>query len=469
MTNILKVTSELLWSNGMILFFVAVGICLAVAMRGYPFRRGMILRWMKDSDNGKNTLKPLNSGKKMGSEFSQLQAVSTALAAAMGTGNITGVAAALAIGGPGALFWMWIAAFIGMFTAFAENVSGISYQGTGKKGLLALGPMAAWLNGLGRLNIAFIYAALCLMVSFGMGGMAQSNAISDVVRIQNFVRSDVIIWAIIAVIAISILRGVGKIAQLSKLIIPILSCTYIFVALVVLIKNIEFFPEVFAGIFKSALGPSAAVGGLAGHGIKRAMTVGFRRGVFSNEAGLGTSALVHGSVLPANAPISQEERGREAVRQGAWAAMEVFFDTIICCTITGLSVMVGLKTVGIDAADCVGNEAVILAFSTAFGSWTTPIISVIILFFAFATILGWSVYGSKAFDFLFGCGHQRLYQVLFIGAVVAGAFVDFNTVWTLCDIFNGLMAIPNLLSLLLLSKEIGRIVVHHGVQHKIQR
>lgn len=469
MTNILEVISGVLWSNGMLLLFVAVGVCLAVAMRGYPFRRGMILRWLKEDKGAKKEFKSLNSGKKSHNEFSQFQAVSTALAAAMGTGNITGVAAALAIGGPGALFWMWIAAFIGMFTAFAENVSGISYQGSGKNGVLALGPIATWANGLGRLNIGVLYAVICLMVSFGMGGMAQSNAIIDVVRIQNFVRSDLIILGVVAIISISILRGVSKIAQISKLIIPVLSCIYIFVALMVLIKNLDFFPSAITSIFKSAFGLPAAVGGLAGHGIKTAMTVGFRRGVFSNEAGLGTSALVHGSVLPCGKVISQEERGREAVRQGAWAAMEVFFDTIICCTITGVSVMVGLEALGVRAEDCVGNEAVILAFSTAFGNWTAPIISVIILFFAFATILGWSVYGSKAFDFLTGGGHQRIYQILFIGAVVAGALVDFNTVWTLCDIFNGLMAIPNLLSLLLLSKEIGRIVVHHGVQYKKRR
>ncbi len=370
--------------------------------------------------------------------ISQFQAVSASLAAAMGTGNIAGVATAITIGGAGAIFWMWISAIIGMSLVYAENYLGTVYRRY-ENGRWYGGPMAYLEHGAGKKQLAIIFAVCCALASLGMGCMTQVNSISMSLS-GSFGISPVAVGAIVVIVCAAVISGgIKRISSVTQILIPFLSVIYICAALFIIIRNAHNLPSVFSEIFSGAFEIRSAGGGISGAIISRSINAGLRRGVFSNEAGLGSSAVMHSS---ADCTSPQ--------KQGMWAIFEVFTDTIVCCTLTALVI---LST----GAHKTGNDGVMLvthAFSKELGGIAPIFISTAVSLFAFATIIGWFYCGECAVTYIFGSCSIPFYKFIFLISAFAGAVSGLEAVWTISDIFNGLMAIPNLTGLLLLRKEI---------------
>ncbi len=376
---------------------------------------------------------------KNGKNLSQFQAMATALAASMGTGNIAGVATALVIGGPGAIFWMWVSAILGMMLVFCENVLGIYYRYKNKRSEWIGGPMVYIEKGLNMKWLGGLYAFFCLLASFGMGNLVQSNSISTAL-FSAFKIPEALSGGITALLAgIVIIGGLKKVGKAAEKVIPAVSVLYILGAIIAIVLNFKELPNAFKSIFSEAFGIMPAAGGISGALVKKAASVGVRRGIFSNEAGLGSSAIAHASA----------EAGG-AVKQGLWGIFEVFVDTIICCTLTAL-VLLSSKVLE-HRGELDGAPLVIAAFSKSFGGFAGVFISASLSLFAFATLIGWSFYGAKAAEYLFGPQKVIFYKIIFSMGIFIGAVLEIETVWKLSDIFNGLMALPNLVALLLLSK-----------------
>ncbi len=371
--------------------------------------------------------------------LSQLGSLSTALAATIGTGSIVGVATALTIGGSGSIFWMWVSAFLGMGTAYAENVLGILYRTRDKNGRITGGAHFYIEKGMKAKPLAKLFALFCVLASFGMGNMAQGNSISASL-FQSFhiprIYCGIVLFAFVLIV---MLGGAKRTQNVCELIVPFMTVFFLAGAVIILIlKRERLIPE-FLSIFKNAFTFKSAAGGIAGAGIKKAFSVGIRRGVFSNEAGLGSTVGVHSS-----------SNIREPVEQGFWGIFEVFIDTMIVCTITALVILVS----GVPLISDQGAEIVVKAFESGFGSLGGYFVSISIVLFALATLIGWSFIGENAFCYLFPRAKNRVYKILFCIFVYLGAVSSLEFVWEISDTFNGLMAIPNLIALIVLSKEV---------------
>jgi AGCS family alanine or glycine:cation symporter len=376
--------------------------------------------------------------------ITQFQALSTALAATIGTGNIAGVATAISIGGPGAVFWMWVSAFFGMMTNYSENVLGIYYRKKNKKGEWTGGAMYYLEHGVGGIKalapfakpLAIVFSIFCVLASFGIGNMTQVNSIASAMS-GSFGIPHIVTGIFCAFLAgLVIIGGIKRIARVTERFVPFMALFYILGALVILILNARSIPHVFTEIFTGAFGFKAAAGGFAGAALKKAITMGFKRGVFSNEAGLGSSVMVHSA-----------SDVKEPVVQGMWGIFEVFFDTIIVCTLTAFAV---LSTGAVDSG-ATGVQLVSAAFSHGFGRFAGQFVSLAVLLFAFSTVLGWSFYGEKGMEYLFGTKATIVYKVLFVSFILVGATMNLSLAWDIADTLNGLMAIPNLIGVLLLS------------------
>ncbi|MCM1321808.1 MAG: sodium:alanine symporter family protein [Bacteroides sp.] len=376
--------------------------------------------------------------------ITQFQALSTALAATIGTGNIAGVATAISVGGAGAVFWMWLSAFFGMMTNYAENVLGIYFRKKNPKGEWTGGAMYYIENGFKQKKhlsfiakpLAVIFSVFCVLASFGIGNMTQVNSIASAMQ-DSFGIEPLATGIVIAVlIALVIIGGIKRIGSVTEKIVPFMAFAYIVGAFAILVINAQHIPAVFSSIFAEAFGFRAAAGGFAGAALKNAMTMGFKRGVFSNEAGLGSSVMVHSA-----------SDVKEPVVQGMWGIFEVFFDTIIVCTLTAFAVL----STGVIGSGANGVPLVSAAFSHGFGKFAGQFISLAVLLFAFSTVLGWSFYGEKAMEYLFGTRAAIVYKLIFVCFIIVGATMNLGLAWDIADTLNGLMAIPNLIGVLALS------------------
>lgn len=379
--------------------------------------------------------------------ISQFQALATALAATVGTGNIVGVATAIASGGPGAVFWMWVSAFFGMMTNYSENVLGIFYRKKNSKGEWTSGPMRYIEEGLKLKWLAVIFSVFCLIASFGIGNIAQINGISTSLQGSFGIPPWIVGIVLAVVVGFVILGGLKRIVSVTEKLVPVMAALYIIGALIVITMNGANIPAAFAAIFKGAFSLRSAGSGIMGYVIAKAIRFGMARGVFSNEAGLGSSVMVHSS-----------SDVKEPVTQGIWGIFEVFFDTIVICTLTALSIL----TTGADKIEgLVGVQITTYAFNHTLGSAGTYIITFCILLFAFSTILGWSVYGTRAIEYLGGEKSVKWYKLLFSIVVFIGSISSVQLVWDLSDTFNGLMAIPNLIAVFFLSKQVFAITKNY--------
>ncbi|MCF0245378.1 MAG: alanine:cation symporter family protein [Ileibacterium sp.] len=400
--------------------------------------------------------------------ISQFQSLCTALAATVGTGNIVGVAGAIAVGGPGAVFWMWLIAFFGMMTNYSENVLGILYRRKNEHGEWSGGAMYYLRDGLGSKKgckqigniLAILFSVFCLLASFGIGNMSQVN--SMVSNINNAFGIPALAVGIFLFLAVGlvILGGLKRIAAMTEKLVPLMVILYLLGTLAVIIMNGSKIPAVFASIFQGAFALKSAAGGVVGSGIALAVQMGMKRGVFSNEAGLGSSVMVHSS-----------SNVKEPVRQGMWGIFEVFADTIVVCTLTALTLLssgaVDLTTGQMtEAAAAIGsNNMMSYAFESAFGKAGSMFIAVALFMFAYSTVLGWSHYGAKASEYLFGTKSIVPYRIAFVLIVLAGSVMEAELAWDISDTFNGLMMIPNLIGVLALSPEVAACTKNYVARH----
>lgn len=403
--------------------------------------------------------------------ISQFQSLCTALAATVGVGNIAGVASAIVAGGAGSIFWMWIAAFFGMMTNYSENVLGIYYRRKNERGEWCGGPMYYLRDGLGRHKncrtlgavLAVAFCIFCLFASFGIGNLSQNNTIAVNLNAAFNVPTWVTGIGIVIVAALVIIGGIKRIAAVTEKIVPFMVALYMIGALVIFFSNIQSAGLVFKSIFGCAFGINAVEGGFVGVTVKSVITWGFKRGVFSNEAGLGSSVMVHSC-----------SNVREPVRQGMWGIFEVFADTIVVCTLTAFVILSSgvvdpaTGTVLVAGADGVALEKTALvgaAFSTVFGKFGTGFIAIAVMLFAFSTTLGWSVYGSKAWEYLFGRKSVIGYKIFFVLMCFVGPQLTSSLAWDISDTFNGMMMIPNLIGVLVLSPEVYKITKNYIARH----
>ncbi len=430
----------------MLILLIGTGVFFTIKTRFFQIR-GFTF-WFNKTLN--QIIKPKTETKKSDTSISPFQAMTTALAASLGTGNIAGVATAVVIGGPGAVFWMWISGFLGMITSFAENALGIYYRKKSGTGEWCGGAMYIIQGGLSNHKLlkplskplAILFACFCTLASFGMGNMVQINTISKTME-STFSLPPVLTGISVAMIlGLIIFGGVKRIGATTEKLVPIMALLYIIGALIVVFKNINSLLPTLISIFKSAFGFSAFSGGVSGAIIRKAASEGFKRGVFSNEAGLGSSVLVHCA-----SDIT------EPAELGMWGMFEVFFDTVVMCTVTALVILIP-DTTGATGATLVAKACA----ENGFGMYGSAFIAISILFFAFSTCLGWSYYGAKCVEYLFGERSVTLYKVIFIGAIFIGAITEMKTVWNIADIFNGLMAIPNLIGVLTQHKLVTHIL-----------
>ena len=435
-TNIIshlnQMLNSVLWGRGMLLCFLLVGLLFTIGTRFFQVR--WFPQWMRLTIG---SVLSRNSPKKDLSAHSitPFQALSTALAAAIGTGNIVGVAIALSTGGPGAIFWMWASAFLGMMTSFAEKTLGIRYRYKDVKNRWVGGAMVYMEKGLHCKWMALLFAALCIPVSFGMGNLSQSNSMAQAME-NAFGISPAITGGVAAV-----LIGIKRIAGVTEKLVPIMAILYLAAGCAVILLHIRRLPQALGTIFSEAFSIRSAAGGAMGYGMARALRTGVSMGVFSNEAGLGTSVIVH-----CDAEV------KEPVEQGMWGIFEVFADTLVCCTVTALAIL----TAGVWSPSCTQSGAALCAaaFSTVFGVAGEKFIAVSIVLFAFATLIGWSYYGERAVSYLLGDRAVPYYKILFAAVVLLGSTVKMELAWSLSDTFNALLAIPNLIAVTILSREV---------------
>ena len=398
--------------------------------------------------------------------ISQFQSLCTALAATVGTGNIVGVAGAILVGGPGAVFWMWLIAFFGMMTNYSENVLGIYYRRKNEQGEWCGGAMYYLRDGLGAKKgcktigkvLAALFSVFCFLASFGIGNMTQVNSISGNMEAVFHVPTWVTGIAILILAGLVIVGGLKRIASVTEKIVPFMVILYIVGSVIILFTNLHMIPAVFGAIFQGAFAAKAAGGGIVGYGMKLAIEQGMKRGVFSNEAGLGSSVMVH-----SNSNV------KEPVLQGMWGIFEVFADTIIVCTLTAFALLssglVDLET-GVAMAEYNGMaltkaNIVSTVFSMHFGKIGAGFVAVAVMLFAFSTVLGWSHYGSKACEYLFGTKSTIVYRIIFVVATFGGAVMGDNLTWDIADTLNGMMMIPNLIGVIVLSPVVYRITKNY--------
>lgn len=392
------------------------------------------------------------------------QAVCTALASTVGTGNIAGVAGAIAIGGPGAVFWMWVSAFLGMCTKFAEVILAVHFREKNENGDWVGGPMYYIKNGLGK-NwkwMASLYAALGVLTVFGTGNATQVNTIVaaidsallsyGVATTGNLNTINLFIGIIIALlVALVLLGGIKRIGKVAETLVPFMALLYLILGIGVIVLNITKLPAVFVSIFQGAFNPAAVTGGVVGT-MFTSLTKGVSRGIFSNEAGLGTGSIAHAT-----------SDTKDPVAQGAYGIFEVFVDTIIICTLTATTILV--SGTPITYGQAAGAELTINGFVTTYGNWVSLFTAIALVCFAFSTILGWGLYGTRCLEFLFGSKVNKSFMIAYSLVAIVGATMDLGLLWGIADTFNGLMAIPNLIGLFLLSPIVFQLIKEHFSQN----
>ncbi len=443
------VLNGFIWGPYMLIFFLLVGAMFTI--RTGFFQITQFKNWIDVTFlNVFRDRKVLKTDDKH--SISQFQSLCTALAATIGTGNIAGVATAIALGGPGAVFWMWLSAFLGMMTNYAENTLGIKYRYRNERGDWVGGAMIYIERGLHCKWLAVIFSVFCFLASFGIGNMTQANSIasglSDSFGVPTYITAVVVMFFV----ALVIVGGIKRIASVTEKIVPFMAVFYILGGLVVILMHADKVPGAFAMIFTEAFNFKAAGGGVLGYGIATAMKRGISRGVFSNEAGLGSSVMVHSA--------SDVE---EPVIQGMWGVFEVFADTIVVCTITCLTILTSgvYNMEGYLTAIAEGGEnAVVSGTTLTANAFATVIpygdrfVAIAIMMFAFSTILGWSYYGERAVEYLFGIQGILPYKIVFVIVIFFGCTGSLSLVWDIADTLNGFMSVPNLIAVSLLSGEV---------------
>lgn len=428
MTGVLSSVNAVVWGAPGLILILGVGIFLSVRLQFAQFRLlpesfrtlGRVLR-IKDSGG-----------------VSPVQALCTALAATVGTGNLVGVAGALCLGGPGAIFWMWVSAFLGMMTAYAENVLGILFRTRDERGNPEGGAMLYMEKGLRFRPFAVLFSFFCMLASFGMGNMAQMQAVSEAATTLLPV-PPVFVGILGAALLFILLRGgFSRIVRATETLVPFMVILFFSGSLYCLATHAAALPSAFRLIFSSAFSARGAAGGVLGYTVSKAVRVGISRGVFSNEAGLGSGVSVYAS-----------SETQEPCISGMWGMFAVFVDTIVVCTLTALVILTsGVYDAG---ASLSGASLTAAAFGAGLGAFGSAFISVSTIFFAFATVLGWSVFGARSFSYLFGTRRLPLYRFFYILSAFLGALGSMELVWGISDVFNALMALPNLMTLILLS------------------
>ena len=470
-SEIVSYLNGIAWRPWMLLLLVGTGVYLSA-------RVGFI-QFTKFGYAMKNTLGKLFQKQTAGEgEVTPLQAVSTALAATVGTGNIAGVTGAIAVGGPGAVFWMWLSAIVGMVTKYAEVVLAIRYRERNAKGEWVGGPMYYIKNGLGK-NwnwLAILFCVFGALAAFGIGNMTQVNTIANSINNaidafggntaawsvnlfgQTVPVSSLIIGGIIAVIVgLTLFGGIKRIGSVAEKLVPVMAIIYIICSLCVIVTNVGSLGKIFAMIFKGAFSAEAALGGAFGITIMTTIQKGVGRGVFSNEAGLGSAPIAHAA--------SSES---DPVKQGMFGIFEVFMDTIIICSMTALTLLCGVESgVGISWGQSAGAELIGASFGTIFGAKLgSLIVAVSLSLFALTTILSWSLYGTRCSEFLVGTKWTIVFQIAFVIVLVFGAALELEIAWNIADTLNGFMAIPNLIALLGLSGVVIKLTKEHFAKLK---
>ena len=424
----LNAIDSFMWGPPLITLLVGTGIYLTLRLK--------LLQVVRLPKALSLIFKAKNHGE---GDVSSFKALCVALAATVGTGNIVGVATAVKIGGPGAIFWMWMAAFFGMATKYAEGLLAVKYRSTDAKGNIAGGPMYYIRQGMGEKYkplATFFAAATILVAYFGIGTFPQVNAIVDSAEIS-FGLSKVLTGAVLTLLIAAItIGGLQSIAKVASKVIPFMAVMYIAISLGLIVMNLDGVPAAVALIFESAFTGTAAAGGFAGSTIMMAMQNGIARGVFSNESGLGSAPIAAAAA-----------KTKEPAEQGLISMTGTFIDTLIICTMTGLA----LVLTGVWQGDAAGAAMTSAAFASAYGVLGSSLLTIALVLFAFTTILGWNYYGERACIYLFGTKGVMPYRIIFIALIASGGFLKLEAIWILADIVNGLMAIPNLIALIALS------------------
>ena len=448
--NINSVVNNFIWGVPAMLCIFGVGLYLSIRthflqIRKFPYAiKTTIGRMFRKRNASDGALTPF-------------QAVCTALAATVGTGNIAGVAGAIAIGGPGAVFWMWISALLGMCTKFAEVTLAVHFREKNTNGDLVGGPRYYIKNGLGEkwIWLAYLFAAFGVLTVFGTGNATQVNTITTAINsaLLNYhvisegavSTSNLIIGIVITIlVGMILLGGIKRIGQVTEKLVPFMALLYIVLALGVVLMNIRVLPAVFVSIIRGAFQPSAVTGGVVGS-MFMSMKKGVSRGIFSNEAGLGTGSIAHACADT-----------RKPVKQGMFGIFEVFADTIVICTLTALVILCSQVPVNYGAA--AGAELTIQGFTSVYGDWVSIFTAVAMCCFAFSTILGWGLYGARCIEFLFSEKVIKPFMVAYSLVAILGATANLGLMWSIAETFNGLMAIPNLIALFLLSGTVVKLV-----------
>jgi AGCS family alanine or glycine:cation symporter len=426
--GILKSIDDLVWGPPLLALLVCTGIYLTIRLGVLQvFKLPKALKLIFTAENE-------GSG-----DINSFGALCTALAATVGTGNIVGVTTAIGTGGPGALFWMWIAAFFGMATKYAEGVLAIKYRTTDKNGEVSGGPMYYIENGMGKKfkPLAMFFAASGILVALlGVGTFPQVNAIAESVNSTTGVDVRIIGIIIAVLVAVIVFGGIKSISSVSEKIVPFMAVAYIVFTVAILVTSADQIVPALAAVFKGAFTPTAAIGGFGGAMVAKAIQMGIARGVFSNESGLGSAPIAAAAA-----------KTKWAAEQGLISMTGTFIDTIIICTLTGLSILV----TGVWHGEAKGALVTQQAFATILPTMGPIILTLCLTLFAFTTILGWCYYGERCMEYLVGVKGITAYRIIFIIMVALGAFIKLEAIWIIADIFNGLMALPNLIALLALS------------------
>lgn len=430
--SFISAINGVVWGPMMLVLILGVGLFLSIGLKLMPILRigtGFRLLW------GGRTA---SAGDEKEGEIPPFQALMTAMSATVGTGNIAGVATAIFLGGPGALFWMWITALIGMATKYSEAVLAVKYRETDEKGQHVGGPMYYIKNGLGKkwawMGVAF--AIFGAAAGFGIGNTVQSNSVADVLHANFSIPTWISGLVMMILVGAVLLGGIKRIGHVAGALVPFMALSYLIAGLVVLAINAHLLPQALDLIFTHAFSPVAAQGGFAGAAVWAAIRFGVARGVFSNEAGLGSAPIAHAAA-----------QTNDPVRQGLIAMLGTFLDTLVICTITGLVIVSSGAWTGGESGAALTSQA----FATALPGLGNYLVAIALAIFAFTTIIGWSFYGERCVEFLFGIKAITPYRVLWILAIPLGATLSLDFVWLVADTLNAMMAIPNLVALALLS------------------
>lgn len=431
--------NALVWGPPMLVMILGVGLFLSIGLKLMPvlkLRAGFQLMWKG------------RTGAESEGEIPPFQALMTALSATVGTGNIAGVATAVFLGGPGALFWMWLTALVGMATKYSEAVLAVRFREVDERGAYTGGPMYYIRNGLGKkwAWLGVLFAIFAAVAAFGIGNTVQANSVADVLETNFNLPHWITGLVLMVLVGLVLIGGIKRIGQVASTLVPFMAIAYVLVGLMVLAINADQIPSAIAMVFTHAFSPVAAEGGFAGAAVWAAVRFGVARGIFSNEAGLGSAPIAHAAAQTKN-PINQ----------GMVAMLGTFIDTIIVCSITGLVII----SSGAWTSGETGAALTSLAFESGLPGFGNYVVAISLAIFAFTTIIGWSFYGERCIEFLFGVKAIVPYRVIWILAIPVGATINLGLIWLIADTLNAMMALPNLVALLLLSPVVFKLTREH--------